>query len=82
MHALVHAINEKLGAVGKTVAYSAPVEAESVDRLESLKALAADMHAAKVKMLVVLGGNPLDGYWNFLTTKLTIVGGVIVSDQR
>ncbi len=59
VHALAHAMNEKLGAVGKTVAYTAPVEAESVDRLASLKALVADMLAAKVQVLVVLGGNPV-----------------------
>ncbi len=59
VHALAHAMNETLGAVGRAVAYTAPVEAESVDRLASLKALVADMHGAKVKMLVVLGGNPV-----------------------
>jgi MoCo/4Fe-4S cofactor protein with predicted Tat translocation signal len=59
VHALAHAMNETLGAVGRAVAYSAPVEAESVDRLASLKGLVADMHGAKVKMLVVLGGNPV-----------------------
>jgi len=28
------------------------------------------------------GGNPLDGYWNLLSTKVVLKGGVIVSDQR
>jgi imidazolonepropionase-like amidohydrolase len=32
--------------------------------------------------IVLLGGNPLEGYWNLLNTKVVIKGGVIVSDQR
>jgi imidazolonepropionase-like amidohydrolase len=32
--------------------------------------------------IVLLGGNPLDGYWNMLNTKVVVKGGVIVSDQR
>jgi imidazolonepropionase-like amidohydrolase len=40
------------------------------------------LEAAKLADIVLLGGNPLDGYWNLLNTKLVIKGGVIVSDQR
>jgi imidazolonepropionase-like amidohydrolase len=40
------------------------------------------LEAGKLADIVLLGGNPLDGYWNLLTTKLVIKGGVIVSDQR
>src|SRR5215831_3305440 len=36
----------------------------------------------KLADIVVIDGNPLDGYWNMLNTKLVIKGGVIVSDQR
>ena len=36
----------------------------------------------KLADIVIVNGNPLDGYWNMLNTKLTIVGGRIVSDQR
>jgi len=36
----------------------------------------------KIADIVLLAGNPLDGYWNFLTPKLVIKSGVIVSDQR
>jgi imidazolonepropionase-like amidohydrolase len=32
--------------------------------------------------IVIVDGNPLDGYWNLLNTKLVLKGGVIVSDQR
>ena len=40
------------------------------------------LEAGKLADIVILNGNPLDGYWNMLNTKLTIVGGEIVSDQR
>jgi imidazolonepropionase-like amidohydrolase len=40
------------------------------------------LEAGKLADVVVLNGNPLEGYWNMLDTKLTIVGGKIVSDQR
>jgi len=32
--------------------------------------------------VVLVAGNPLDGYWNLLQTRLVIKGGAIVSDQR
>jgi len=40
------------------------------------------LEAGKLADIVVLNGNPLDGYWNMLNAKLTIVGGRILSDQR
>jgi imidazolonepropionase-like amidohydrolase len=40
------------------------------------------LEAGKLADIVLVGGNPLDGYWNLLITKLVIKGGVIVSDQR
>jgi Fe-S-cluster-containing dehydrogenase component len=56
-HALVHALNERLGAVGNTVRYVEPVAAgESCT--ESLRVLADDMRAGRVDTLVILGGNP------------------------
>jgi imidazolonepropionase-like amidohydrolase len=36
----------------------------------------------KLADIVVVDGNPLDGFWNMLNTKLVLKGGVIVSDQR
>lgn len=36
----------------------------------------------KLADLVVLDGNPLDGYWNMLKTKVVLKGGVVVVDKR
>jgi MoCo/4Fe-4S cofactor protein with predicted Tat translocation signal len=59
IHALVHAINDKLGNVGKTISYIEPVEAEPVDQSESLRTLVRDMAAKTVDAVVILGGNPV-----------------------
>lgn len=32
--------------------------------------------------IVLVAGNPLNGYWNLLQTRVVIKGGAIVSDQR
>jgi imidazolonepropionase-like amidohydrolase len=40
------------------------------------------LEAGKFADIVVLDGDPLEGYWNFLRTKLVLKGGVVVSDQR
>jgi len=40
------------------------------------------LEAGKLADIVLVGGNPLDGYWNLLNTRVVIKGGVIVSDQR
>jgi MoCo/4Fe-4S cofactor protein with predicted Tat translocation signal len=58
VHALAHAINAKMGNVGKTVFYTDPVDANPVNQTESIKDLVADIHAGKVDLLVILGGNP------------------------
>jgi MoCo/4Fe-4S cofactor protein with predicted Tat translocation signal len=58
VHALAHAMNAKLGNVGKTVFYTDPVDANPINQTESLKELVADMRAGKVDLLVILGGNP------------------------
>jgi len=36
----------------------------------------------KLADLTLLDGNPLDGYWNMLKTKVVLKGGVIVVDKR
>ncbi len=45
VHALAHAMNEALGAVGQTVAYTQPLIANPVDPAASLKELVADINA-------------------------------------
>jgi MoCo/4Fe-4S cofactor protein with predicted Tat translocation signal len=59
VHALVHAINQSLGNVGKTVIYTEPVNANPVNQTDSLKDLIADMRAGKVQFLLIAGVNPL-----------------------
>jgi molybdopterin-containing oxidoreductase family iron-sulfur binding subunit len=58
VHALAHAINAKLGNVGKTVFYSDSVDANPVNQTESIKDLCSDINAGKVDLLIILGGNP------------------------
>ncbi len=59
VHALAHAINDELGAVGSTVDYIAPVEIAPMDQVASLRELVSDMADGKVRMLIILGGNPV-----------------------
>jgi MoCo/4Fe-4S cofactor protein with predicted Tat translocation signal len=59
VHALAHAMNDALGAVGKTVVYTDPVEANPTDQLQSLRDLAADLDNGAVETLIIFGGNPV-----------------------
>lgn len=60
VHAMAHAINGALGNVGQTVVYTEPLF-PFADKLqiEQLRELIADIDAGRVKMLVILGGNPV-----------------------
>jgi molybdopterin-containing oxidoreductase family iron-sulfur binding subunit len=58
VHALAQAMNSALGAFGRTVVHTEPVESEPVDQLASLRALTEDMRAGRVGTLLILGGNP------------------------
>ena len=40
------------------------------------------MEPGKLADLILLDGNPLDGYRNMLNTKMVLKGGVIVVDKR
>lgn len=59
VHALAHAINSGLGAIGSTVTLTAPVEASPGVRGEELSVLATEMEAGDVETLVMIGGNPV-----------------------
>jgi MoCo/4Fe-4S cofactor protein with predicted Tat translocation signal len=59
VHALAHAINDALGAVGQTVTYTAPIEDTPDYQLGSLQKLVKDMNDGRVTMLLILGGNPV-----------------------
>jgi imidazolonepropionase-like amidohydrolase len=52
--------------------------ADFIDRGREL----GTVQPGKLADLVVLGGNPLVGYWNFMTAEVVIKGGVIVLDKR
>jgi MoCo/4Fe-4S cofactor protein with predicted Tat translocation signal len=59
VHAVAHAMNDALGNVGKTVFYTDPVEANSVDQRQSLQELLNDIDGGRVELLVIVGGNPV-----------------------
>jgi len=59
VHALAHAMNQTLGAVGNTVIYTETVEAKPQLQTAALKELVGDMNAGKVDLLIILGGNPV-----------------------
>jgi MoCo/4Fe-4S cofactor protein with predicted Tat translocation signal len=58
IHALAHEMNAGLGNVGKTVFYTDPIEANSVDQTQSLRELVNDIAAGRVETLIMIGGNP------------------------
>ena len=59
VHALAHAMNQALDNVGKTVVYTEPIEANPVDQMASLRELVKDMESGAVRILLILGGNPV-----------------------
>src|SRR5262249_34970721 len=58
VHALVHAMNDRLGNSGATISYIEPVEANPVQQTQSIRALTQDMAADRVSTLIILSGNP------------------------
>ena len=40
------------------------------------------LEAGKYADIVMLGGNPLDGYWHMLDARVVVKGGVVMVDKR
>ncbi len=61
VHALGHAINQKLANYGEngTVSFIEPVEIDPVDHTASLIELVNDIEAGQVQSLFIFGGNPV-----------------------
>lgn len=59
VHALAHALNDRLGNVGETVIYTTPVVANPADQMASLRDLVDAMNAGQVELLLILGGSPV-----------------------
>ncbi len=59
VHALAHAINAKLGNLGKTVLLTQPAATAARDGMTALAELANDMDQGKVETLLILGANPV-----------------------
>ncbi len=57
VHALAHAMNASLGAVGTSVTYTAAVESRSTSSMASLSELVRDMASGRVDLLVILDVN-------------------------
>jgi len=58
-HALVHAINEKLGARGSTLELVEPVAHAHAGQAASLRDLVEDMQSGKVSTLLIIDSNPV-----------------------
>ena len=59
VHALADSMNSILGNIGQTVNYVEPFSpGADTAQIDQLRGLVSDIDAGKVKMLVILGGNP------------------------
>ncbi len=59
VHAVAHAINHALGNIGATVVVTDPLTPDATSQVDGLKSLVADLNAGTVRLLVILGGNPV-----------------------
>ena len=60
VHALAHAMNQTLGNVGTTVTYIEPFQPfADVLQVDQLRQLITEIDSGAVKMLMILGGNPV-----------------------
>ena len=58
VHALAHAMNAALGNAGATVVHAEPAQ-PPVEQTQSLRELVDEINAGSVRLLVILGGNPV-----------------------
>ncbi len=59
VHAIAHAINQALGAVGTTVTYIPPITTSPSNTFSALSDLVNDLNGGTVDTLVILGVNPV-----------------------
>jgi MoCo/4Fe-4S cofactor protein with predicted Tat translocation signal len=59
VHVLAHAINNALGNLNATVTGHAPVEANPINQTRSIEDLARALAADEVRLLLIVGGNPV-----------------------
>jgi MoCo/4Fe-4S cofactor protein with predicted Tat translocation signal len=60
VHAIAYAMNQTLGNVGTTVTYVEPYQPfADVSQIDQLRRLVQEIDAGAVKMLVIMGGNPV-----------------------
>ena len=59
VHAVVHAINHALGNLGTTVIVTDPLTPDATSQVDGLKSLVGELNAGRVRLLVILGGNPV-----------------------
>jgi MoCo/4Fe-4S cofactor protein with predicted Tat translocation signal len=59
VHAMAHAMNVALGAVGTTVTYTADPEPQRPSHVDAIASAADAMRSGSVDTLLILGGNPV-----------------------
>jgi MoCo/4Fe-4S cofactor protein with predicted Tat translocation signal len=59
VHAVAHAINHALGNIGTTVIVTDPFTPNAASQMDGLKTLVNDLNAGTVRLLVILGSNPV-----------------------
>jgi molybdopterin-containing oxidoreductase family iron-sulfur binding subunit len=59
VHALAHWINSTLGNIPTTLEYAEPIAARPEPHVDSLRNLVEEMRAGEVRVLLILGGNPV-----------------------
>src|SRR5207244_431856 len=58
-HALGHAINQALGAAGKTITYVEDPAGDRPSHVQAISDLYGRMSSGRVRVLLILGGNPV-----------------------